>query len=293
MHVALGVRKEAFPIDKFLNAHGRTTVKIKTAVQVGKHDASTLTFRSDLNRRGGEWLIGDQFSHRHPAWSSSAGFPAAYDHANPPYVLVFRVGRTYHVRFTLTQELSAIQPFNLPKGILTESKGIRSSPIGLLEEFGIAPPTLLESFLDKLEQHSTEKFNPKSITDGRQRTIAAIVQRLGQQTFRRKLMDAYSTQCALTRCGTPWVLEAAHITPYRGIRTNTISNGLLLRADVHTLFDLSLISIEPSQMRIRVSSRLSNSQYAELDGRPPALPSEASVQPSNAALEEHYSNFQY
>jgi hypothetical protein len=44
---------------------------------------------------------------------------------------------------------------------------------------------------------------------------------------------------AMTRSRTIWVLEAAHITPYRGAATNTPSNGLLLRADVHTVFDKS------------------------------------------------------
>ena len=82
-----------------------------------------------------------------------------------------------------------------------------------------------------------------------------------------------------------------YITPYRGIKTNAVSNGLLLRADIHTLFDLALMSIEPARMKIRVSSLLSKSQYAAFDGRVPALPRMLSIQPSLAALEEHYSQF--
>jgi hypothetical protein len=291
MHVALAVRSPAFPIDEFLNARGRSNVTINTAAQAGKHDVSTLTFHSDPNRRGGEWRITDQFSHRHPAWSRVAGFPTAYDHANPPYVLLFRVGNTYHVRFTTPRQLSTLQQSAIPEGILSEVRGIGPAPTSLLGIFGIAPPTLLETLEDQLKQYSDEKFDPKDVVDGRQRIFSAIVQRLGQQAFRRKLLGAYAVQCALTRCKTACVLEAAHITPYRGIKTNAVSNGLLLRADVHTLFDLALISIEPSQMRVRVSSRLAHSEYAGLDGSKPALPIEASAKPSAAALEEHYSNF--
>jgi hypothetical protein len=291
MHVALGVGNEAFPIDRFLNARGRSNVTIKTTAQAGNHDVSSLTFRSNPDRRGGEWLIRDQFSHRHPAWSPAAGFPTSYDHANPPYVLVFRVSNTFHVRFTTANQLSILNPSAIQEGILSDAKGIRPVPTALLVTFGIAPQTLLDSFEDQVKQHSAEMFDPKGIADGRRHIIAAIVQRLGQKAFRRKLLAAYAMQCAVTRCKTPWVLEAAHITPYRGIRTNAVSNGLLLRADIHTLFDLALISIEPSHMKIRVSSLLAKSQYADFDGRIPTLPNKASVQPSIAALEEHYGSF--
>jgi len=87
-------------------------------------------------------------------------------------------------------------------------------------------------------------------------------------------------------------LEAAHITPYRGPRTNAISNGLLLRADVHTLYDLNLISIHPSRYIVRVSSSLAGSQYEEYDGKLAALPTRPTVQPSEAALKENFSLFQ-
>ena len=291
MHVALGVGNDVFPIDRFLNAHGRSNVTIKTAAQPGNHDVASLTFRSNPGRRGGEWLIRDQFSHRHPAWSPAAGFPIAYDHADPPYVLVFRVGNTFHVRFTTANQLSRLQPSALPEGLLSEAKGIRPVPAPVLAIFGISPHTLLDTFEEQVKQHTSEMFDPKGVADGRRRIVAAVVQRLGQQAFRRKLLAAYAMQCAVTRCKTIWVLEAAHITPYRGIKTNAVSNGLLLRADIHTLFDLALISIEPTRMKIRVSSLLAKSQYADFDGRMPALPSKASIQPSIAALEEHYGSF--
>jgi hypothetical protein len=290
-HVALGVGSAAFPIDRFLNARGRSNVTIKTTAEPGNHDVSSLTFRSNPNRRGGEWLIRDQFSHRHPAWSPAAGFPTVYNHADPPYVLVFRVGNAFHVRFTTVNQLSVLQASVIPEGILSETTGIRPAPTALLAIFGIAPQTLLDTFEEQVTLPTSEMFDPKNIADGRRHILTAVVQRLGQQGFRRKLLTAYAMQCAVTRCRTIWVLEAAHITPYRGIKTNAVSNGLLLRADIHTLFDLALISIEPTRMKICVSSLLAKSQYADLDGKNPALPSKPSVHPSMAALEEHYGSF--
>jgi predicted restriction endonuclease len=291
MHVALGVGNKTFPIDRFLNARGRSNVKIKTAAQPSKHDDSSLTFGSNPDRRGGEWLIRDQFSHRHPAWSEVAGFPAIYNQGDPPYVLVFRVGNAFHARFSTANRLSKLPPAARPQGLLSESKGIKPAPTALLTALSVPLQTLLDTFEDKAGEYTSDPFDPKNVTDGRQRVMAAILQRLGQRAFRRKLLVAYETQCAVTRCTTVWVLEAAHITPYRGIKTNAVSNGLLLRADIHTLFDLALISIEPIRMKIHVSSLLSKSQYAAFDGKIPTLPNKASVQPSMAALEEHYSLF--
>lgn len=124
MHIALGVRSTIFPIDRFLNARGRTSVTIATAAQLGNHEPATLTFSSNPSRRGGEWLIRDQYSHRHPAWSSAAGFPSRYDKTDPPYVLIFRVDTTFHVRFARASKLSKLPRRSIPTGILARDKGI-------------------------------------------------------------------------------------------------------------------------------------------------------------------------
>src|SRR6266851_8212282 len=70
MHVALGVGNDQFPISRFLGTNARKNVTIQTAGEPGRYGPATLNFASNPSRRGGEWLIRDQFSHRHPAWSS-------------------------------------------------------------------------------------------------------------------------------------------------------------------------------------------------------------------------------
>ena len=81
-------------------------------------------------------------------------------------------------------------------------------------------------------------------------------------------------------------LEAAHIVPYRGPQTNHLSNGLLLRADMHDLFDLGLIAVSES-MRLLLSRELEGTQYEQYDGLPLWLPPESELRPNLEALEKH------
>ncbi len=290
MHVALGVHSKTFPIDRFLNAPGRRIVTIEASGGPGS-DRGQLTLSSNPNRRGGEWLIRDQFSHRHPAWAPAAGFPPTYDRNDPPYVLLFRVGRNFHARLADATSLRRVGKDIVAGAILSQSKGIRPASPALLSAFGVPLQTLLETFEEEATPDGSETFDPTDPADGRQRVFAAVLRRLGQRTFRKKLLSAYDAQCAVTRCKAPWVLEAAHITPYRGLRTNAVSNGILLRADVHTLFDLALISIEPSELTIRVSGLLAASDYAEFEGTKAVIPSRDAARPSTAALAEHFRLF--
>ena len=150
---------------------------------------------------------------------------------------------------------------------------------------------LLEAFQDQANKTPDLAFNPDDVEDGRRRLFAAVIRRQGQQTFRRALLKAYDTKCAMTASQASWVLEAAHITPYMGTKTNALTNGLLLRADIHTLFDLGLIPIDPGVRTIKVSKLLSDSEYTHLDGKRLAEPIPANARPSAAALKAHYAHF--
>lgn len=131
-------------------------------------------------------------------------------------------------------------------------------------------------------------FDPAGLEDARHRIVTSIVSRRGQQRFRQSLLEAYQGQCAITGCATVDVLEAAHIIPYRGLQTHEVSNGLLLRADIHTLFDLDLLKIHPIEMRVELSPILADSDYASYEGRRLRLPEALASQPSRDALEARY-----
>jgi putative restriction endonuclease len=79
--------------------------------------------------------------------------------------------------------------------------------------------------------------------------------RLGQGAFRVLVTDAYARRCAVTGEKTLPVLEAAHIKPYSLDGEHRASNGILLRSDLHKLFDLGYVTITP-QLRFEVSGKL-------------------------------------
>jgi putative restriction endonuclease len=79
--------------------------------------------------------------------------------------------------------------------------------------------------------------------------------RLGQGAFRVLVTDAYQRRCAVTGERTLPVLEAAHIKPYALSGPHRINNGILLRSDLHKLFDLGYVTVTP-ELRLEVSTRL-------------------------------------
>ena len=93
----------------------------------------------------------------------------------------------------------------------------------------------------------------------------------------------------MTGCDFTDALEAAHIHPYVGQASNVVNNGLLLRADVHTLFDLYLVAVNPDSLKIAVAPALRQSTYGELDGSAMKSPVSADLAASQDALAWHRS----
>ena len=131
-----------------------------------------------------------------------------------------------------------------------------------------------------------EDFDPSAVSDHREKQIAAVVRRRGQGKFRSALIDIYNGECVITGCNAPEALEAAHISPYLGDETNHPQNGLLLRADIHSLFDLGLIAIDPATMTVVIAEHLKEGSYAELSGIRIATPSDPTLTASVEALKQ-------
>ena len=123
--------------------------------------------------------------------------------------------------------------------------------------------------------------------DQRQKAIAEIVRRRGQAKFRRPLLDAYRGRCAISGCDAVEALEAAHIAPYRGDYSDHVQNGLLLRADLHSLYDLGLLSIDPTMITVVIATELVGTTYGKLAGSSLSLPSDPKQRPSIDALAKH------
>jgi putative restriction endonuclease len=115
--------------------------------------------------------------------------------------------------------------------------------------------------------------------------------RLGQGAFRVLVTDTYERHCAVTGEKTLPVLEAAHIRPVAQGGLHRIDNGLLLRSDVHTLFDLGYVTVTP-EYRFEVSRQLreewrNGRVYYELQGRDVWVPKDPVRRPSCLELEWH------
>ena len=102
--------------------------------------------------------------------------------------------------------------------------------------------------------------------DPEQRVLQTVRLRRGQPTFRDALVKLYGGRCAVTGHGPLDVLEAAHIEPHSVSGRNSVDNGLLLRSDIHTLFDAGLLWILPDSLEVRVANQLRGSPYEMLNG---------------------------
>ena len=134
------------------------------------------------------------------------------------------------------------------------------------------------------EEADEESFDPNNAEDARKRIKRTIIERRGQKKFRNSLLSAYDGKCAITDCSIRDVLEAAHIVPYRGPDTDEIANGLLLRADLHTLFDCQLLAVNPDTMEVLLAPGIAESEYKKWRGRRIRLPKDKKAQPSKEAL---------
>ncbi len=118
--------------------------------------------------------------------------------------------------------------------------------------------------------------------------------RLGQGAFRIGVTGVYQRRCAVTGERTLPILDAAHIRPYGAGGEHEITNGLLLRTDVHRLFDLGYVTVSGDghfAVGRRLKEDFENGRlYYEMHGRPVTLPDEVDQRPARDALEWHQAN---
>jgi putative restriction endonuclease len=115
--------------------------------------------------------------------------------------------------------------------------------------------------------------------------------RLGQGIFRVAVTDAYGRACAVTFEHSLPALEAAHIRPFGEGGEHEVPNGLLLRSDIHKLFDKGYVGVTPDHHFV-VSKRLKDDfangrSYYPLQGQMIRLPERVEERPSSKWLEWH------
>ena len=196
--------------------------------------------------------------------------------------------------------MNACHQDRVPVGVLLQVKtkpdpSYRVLGLGLVEDDKGGMFTIRQygSPLEQVEgsiaaQTPAKAFDASDLVDARRRAMKAIAIRRGQPAFRRRLLDAYGGACGLSGCATSAVLEAAHISPYRGTHTNHVCNGILLRTDLHTLFDLGLLTVEPDTYTVHIAHALHSSEYFQFHGSRLRLPADETCWPDNDALRAKY-----
>lgn len=119
-----------------------------------------------------------------------------------------------------------------------------------------------------------------------------VLPRLGQGLFRVVVTEAYDRKCAFTGERTLPVLDAAHIRPFHLQQRHEVSNGILMRSDIHRLFDEGYITIDPKDRRTVISERIrqefkNGKEYYRLHGERIREPDIAEFRPSVEHLEYH------
>lgn len=118
-----------------------------------------------------------------------------------------------------------------------------------------------------------------------------VPQRLGQQSFKAVVLGAYGRRCAITGNRVQPVLQAAHIRPLPYGGEHRLDNGLLLKSDVHILFDRGYLGVDP-KYRLMVSPRLrsefgNGEQFYAKAGTEIAVPERRVDRPNSQFLEWH------
>jgi putative restriction endonuclease len=116
--------------------------------------------------------------------------------------------------------------------------------------------------------------------------------RLRQGAFRVMVTDAYERRCAISGERALPVLQAAHIVPVASGGQNRLDNGLLLRSDVHTLFDRGYITVTPEHRILVATKRLkedfdNGEPYAPFHGTMLHAPGSKGDRPSPQQLKWH------
>jgi putative restriction endonuclease len=191
------------------------------------------------------------------------------------------------------------QPFFFPKGEWIPVPENWSSNIVQGKTYDIANP-IGKALWDKVQNLIINtRPKPESLLVAEDQTRYGpehiIRPRLGQGAFRVLVTDAYNRRCAITGERTLPVLESAHIKPFSISGPHSINNGLLLRSDLHKLFDLGYITVT-TDFNVEVSRRIKEEyengrEYYAFHGKELlSLPTNLMDRPSSKYIEWHNQN---
>lgn len=118
----------------------------------------------------------------------------------------------------------------------------------------------------QLTDDDADSAEPGDVLDEREHRHLGIKLRRGRKIFRDELVRRYGARCMVSGCTVAALIEAACIHPQAAPKFNNPTNGLLLRSDLHTLFDLNLLGVDPARLTVSIHPALLGGEYKSFDG---------------------------
>lgn len=194
----------------------------------------------------------------------------------PDRIVISRVARQNNLTI-LTQAgfTNALTRLNANSGILRKTTMYRGHVIIETTIVEMLPSLLRWSnnaeYIVEIDLEENDNNEPidiiEAINDEPERKIARQIRvRRGQLRLRANLIEIYQGRCAISGCNTIQTLQACHIVPSSVSGVNDTSNALLLRADIHDLFDSHVLGIHPITQTIQISQAITDTYYRSLHG---------------------------
>lgn len=254
-------------------------------------------FLFKLHARQGGWIVGGGTFVRYTKLSPRFAWDAFADKNGAPTVEVMRrrIERYRHQPIDLeSDEIGAnvlVEPFFLPRDLWAQAPSDWAPNIVQGKTYdstvGVGQALWMQLQLARAATSTPIAAEPQAAYG----KPVLVRPRLGQGAFRVLVTDAYARRCAITGERTLPVLEAAHTKPYSESGPHAIENGLLLRSDLHTLFDRGYVTVTPD-LTVRVSPKIreeyeNGRDYYAFDRRPLTTPTAADLRPSRDYLDWH------
>jgi putative restriction endonuclease len=186
-----------------------------------------------------------------------------------------------------------VQPVLLPpeRWIAQPSSWAKSTVVGKTYSTDSAEGLALWEAVTATERHVAQLAPGLGESQRRYGEPVLLQPRLGQGAFRIAVTDAYSRVCAVSGGKVLPALDAAHIRPYGVGGTHEVSNGILLRRDIHSVFDAGYVTID-EELRFVVSDRVrtdfdNGNEYRRLHGATVSVPVLQNCRPDREALRWH------
>jgi putative restriction endonuclease len=212
--------------------------------------------------------------------SRATGYRCLNGHSFTDPVMAVQAGTEYRAHFGLDFvdvsapiEASDLRPFEL-----TNSRQLTIRPCnvaGLMRYVArrdrhaadVLKTWLAERSLT-LADDDADVTDAADVLDEREHRHYGIRLRRGRKVLRSELIRRYGLRCMISGCEVGALLEAACIPPHSAPKFNNPTNALLLRSDLHTLFDLNLIAVDPERLVAAVHPDLTDAYYRQFHGTP-------------------------